>query len=107
MASWRQLKSQEHNFVLGVQWHPEYLTPFVEVSKKIFTSFINASMDAVKDDTTAKLYSWDDSTMSPAIIAEGTLAEINNAALLMFTSFQDDFIHEHLTILVLQNYEAQ
>jgi putative glutamine amidotransferase len=36
------IESQEHNFVLGVQWHPENLTD--EISKKIFTSFVNASM---------------------------------------------------------------
>jgi putative glutamine amidotransferase len=38
------IESQEHNFVLGVQWHPEFLTPFDDVSNKIFTAFIHASM---------------------------------------------------------------
>jgi putative glutamine amidotransferase len=38
------IESQEHNFVLGVQWHPENLTAFDEVSQKIFSSFINATM---------------------------------------------------------------
>jgi putative glutamine amidotransferase len=38
------IESQEHKFVLGVQWHPEFLTPLDEVSNKIFTAFIHASM---------------------------------------------------------------
>jgi fructose-specific phosphotransferase system IIC component len=42
-----------------------------------------ASMDAVKEDTKAKLYSWDDSIKSPTIIAEGTLTEINHEASLL------------------------
>lgn len=38
------IESKEHRFVLGVQWHPENLTSFDEVSKKIFSGFINAAM---------------------------------------------------------------
>ncbi|MDQ0971273.1 putative glutamine amidotransferase [Neobacillus niacini] len=37
------IESIEHKFVLGVQWHPEFLTPFDQVSNRIFTSFIKAS----------------------------------------------------------------
>ncbi|MFS0777637.1 PTS sugar transporter [Neobacillus sp. 3P2-tot-E-2] len=39
-----------------------------------------ASMDSVKEDTTAELYSWDDSIHKPTVIARGTIADINKAA---------------------------
>lgn len=37
------IESVKHFFVLGVQWHPEHVTKFDEVSKQIFSSFIDAS----------------------------------------------------------------
>jgi fructose-specific phosphotransferase system IIC component len=39
-----------------------------------------ASMDTVKEDTPAELYSWDESTHKPTVIAKGTIAEVNTAA---------------------------
>lgn len=38
------IESQQQKYVVGVQWHPEFLTSFDEVSKRIFGSFILASM---------------------------------------------------------------
>lgn len=38
------IESEKHKYVLGVQWHPEFLTSFNEISKKIFKAFIDASM---------------------------------------------------------------
>jgi putative glutamine amidotransferase len=37
------IESERHFFVLGVQWHPEHLTSFDEISKRIFQAFIQAS----------------------------------------------------------------
>lgn len=42
-----------------------------------------ASMDTVKDDTPAELYSWDESKQKPTVIAKGTIAEVNTAASLL------------------------
>ncbi|TDL75321.1 PTS sugar transporter [Rhodococcus qingshengii] len=42
-----------------------------------------ASMDTVKDDTPAELYSWDESKQKPTVIAKGTIAEVNRAASLL------------------------
>ena len=39
-----------------------------------------ASMDSVKEDTPAELYSWDESTHKPTVIAKGTIADVNVAA---------------------------
>jgi fructose-specific phosphotransferase system IIC component len=39
-----------------------------------------ASMDSVKVDTPAELYSWDESTHKPTVIAKGTISDINVAA---------------------------
>jgi fructose-specific phosphotransferase system IIC component len=39
-----------------------------------------ASMDSVKQDTPAELFSWDDITHKPTVIARGTIADINAAA---------------------------
>ncbi len=36
------IESKEHSFVLGVQWHPEFLTDRDLSQKKIFASFISA-----------------------------------------------------------------
>lgn len=36
------IESQEHSFVLGVQWHPEFLTERDSSQRKIFASFISA-----------------------------------------------------------------
>lgn len=36
------IESQNHDFVLGVQWHPEYLYENDNNSKKIFQSFVSA-----------------------------------------------------------------
>jgi putative glutamine amidotransferase len=37
------IESQKHRFVLGVQWHPENLTAFDDISKRIFNSFIHST----------------------------------------------------------------
>ncbi|OLS40850.1 PTS sugar transporter [Bacillus sp. MRMR6] len=42
-----------------------------------------ASMDAIKKDTRAVLYSWDESTKQPTISAIGTIGEVNEAAALL------------------------
>jgi fructose-specific phosphotransferase system IIC component len=42
-----------------------------------------ASMDAIKNDTRAVLYSWDESTKQPTISAIGTIGEVNEAAALL------------------------
>ena len=34
------LESPDHSFVLGVQWHPEFLYPRDEASRKIFLAFL-------------------------------------------------------------------
>ncbi len=36
------IESQEHSFVLGVQWHPEFLMERNLPQRKIFSSFISA-----------------------------------------------------------------
>ena len=38
------IESQKHRFVLGVQWHPENLTAFDDISKRIFSSFIHSAL---------------------------------------------------------------
>lgn len=37
------LESAGHSFVLGVQWHPEFLAPRRAAHKKIFTALVSAS----------------------------------------------------------------
>jgi putative glutamine amidotransferase len=39
------IESRQHKYVVGVQWHPEFLTSVDEVSKGIFESFILASIN--------------------------------------------------------------
>lgn len=36
------IESREHPFVLGVQWHPEWLTAGDKLQRKIFASFVSA-----------------------------------------------------------------
>jgi putative glutamine amidotransferase len=36
------LESQGHAFVLGVQWHPEFLVHRDRAQKKIFSAFVSA-----------------------------------------------------------------
>ena len=36
------IESTEHDFVLGVQWHPEVLSPRCEAHHRIFTAFVSA-----------------------------------------------------------------
>jgi putative glutamine amidotransferase len=36
------IESRRHAFVLGVQWHPEFLVPQDQVQKKIFAAFVRA-----------------------------------------------------------------
>lgn len=43
------IESQQHKYVVGVQWHPEFLTTIDEVSKKIFESFVHASIVTLND----------------------------------------------------------
>lgn len=38
------IESTSHDFVLGIQWHPEGSFPSDEYSKKLFTAFVRASM---------------------------------------------------------------
>nr|WP_263327042.1 PTS sugar transporter [Neobacillus sp. Marseille-Q6967] len=42
-----------------------------------------ASMDTVKENTPAELYSWNESTQKPTVIANGTITEVNAAASLL------------------------
>ena len=39
-----------------------------------------ASMDNIKEDTLAELYSWDEQAKKPAVTAAGTIAQVNEAA---------------------------
>jgi putative glutamine amidotransferase len=40
------MESEEHKFVLGVQWHPENLAVHGDIiSKRLFEQFIEASCD--------------------------------------------------------------
>ena len=36
------IESRDHSFVIGVQWHPEFLTHRDSVQKKIFSAFVSA-----------------------------------------------------------------
>ena len=36
------IESEDHSFVLGLQWHPEVLAPKEVVQRKIFSSFVSA-----------------------------------------------------------------
>ena len=37
------LESPQHRFVIGVQWHPEFLYPKDEASRRLFKSFLRAA----------------------------------------------------------------
>lgn len=39
------IESKDHSFVLGVQWHPEFLIERASAQRQIFTSFIKATKE--------------------------------------------------------------
>jgi putative glutamine amidotransferase len=36
------IESRRHSFVLGVQWHPEFLVPNDRAQRNIFSAFVSA-----------------------------------------------------------------
>jgi fructose-specific phosphotransferase system IIC component len=62
-----------------------------------------ASMDAIKNDTRAVLYSWDESTKEPAIIAVGTIGEVNEAAALLDTEIAAKINNGEIDSLILMS----
>jgi fructose-specific phosphotransferase system IIC component len=62
-----------------------------------------ASMDAIKNDTRAVLYSWDESTKKPSIIAVGTIGEVNEAAALVDAEIATKINNGEIDSLILMS----
>jgi len=62
-----------------------------------------ASMDNIKDDTQAELYSWDEQTKSPVVTVVGTIAEVNKAASLLDKEIAEKIHHGEIDALIFMS----
>ncbi|MEH7121013.1 PTS sugar transporter [Neobacillus vireti] len=62
-----------------------------------------ATMDNIKEDTQAELYSWNDQTNSPAVTAIGTIREVNKAASLVDKEIAEKITQGEIDALIFMS----